>query len=61
MNFEIETKGISKGILVAVVVGGVVCAVAISVIVTILITRRHARYLRAMSRKRLCKLLNITI
>ncbi|XWS09528.1 hypothetical protein CRYUN_Cryun40dG0092400 [Craigia yunnanensis] len=53
MNFENETKGISKGILVAVIVGGVACAVAMSAIVTILITRRHARYLHAMSRKRL--------
>ncbi|XVF65979.1 hypothetical protein PTKIN_Ptkin09bG0294000 [Pterospermum kingtungense] len=53
VSFENETKGIKKGILAAIVVGGVVCAVAISVIVTILITRRHARYYREISRKRL--------
>ncbi|XVF37377.1 hypothetical protein REPUB_Repub20aG0002800 [Reevesia pubescens] len=53
MNIKNEAKGVSKGILVAAVVGGVACAVAMSVVVTILITRRHARYDRALSRKRL--------
>lgn len=59
MKFENENQGISKGILVAVAVGGVACAVAMSVIITILMTRRYAGNHRAMSRKRLCKLLNM--
>ncbi|KAJ4704197.1 Protein kinase-like protein [Melia azedarach] len=61
INFETQRTGISAGILVAIVLGAIACAVATTAIVTLLMTRRHARHLHSLSRKRLSTKISMKI
>ncbi|KAM7467887.1 hypothetical protein LguiB_015449 [Lonicera macranthoides] len=53
VNLETQGKGMRKGLLIALVLVAVACAVIISALVTVFITRRRARYLLTLSKKRL--------
>ncbi|KDP21843.1 hypothetical protein JCGZ_00630 [Jatropha curcas] len=61
LSYGGQRTRISKGVWAAIIIGAIICTIVASITVTLLIVRRHARYHRNLSRKRLSSKVSMKI